>query len=113
MLTKLPPKIVYSGKAMSNIDSLRTLSHGQPVFKWDPSRQRSRLAHMMAHMKKVEAAAIIDQPSSMNLLVMKAEMDGKCTQRDKGQRFRLHANDHEAKITPGLSCSQGLRCSEV
>eukprot|EP00892_Ulva_mutabilis_P007167 jgi/Ulvmu1/4822/UM020_0107.1 len=112
MLIKVPPKVVYSGKAISSIDSLRSLS--LPALELEPSRHRLRHAFMRAHMKQVEAAALKDQPSGLQSLVIKADMTAKQTRWGCAPGGNpVEHSQQESAITPGLPESQGTRCSEA
>lgn len=117
LLSSVPPKVVYSGKAISSIDSLgRALS--EPSVDAVPFlRYRSRHATMLAHMKEVETAAIKDQPTALHLLVMKSQTKSRgqghdCVEAQAPSQTSEH-DQQPSEFSSDLCGTLGSRCNEA
>lgn len=119
MLVNMPPKVVYNGKAISSIDSLayaNTLSN--PSLDTVPMlKNRSRHTQMLAHMKRVETAALKDQPTALRLLVLKSQAEGASRIQNgaeaAGSEQNIERTEQLSIISPELPTSQGFRCNDA
>lgn len=117
MLTSVPPKVVYSGRAISSNDSLGRALSETSVDAVPCLRYRSRHATMLAHMKEVETAAIKDQPTALHLLVMKGQTKSRgpghdCVEAQAPSQTREH-HEQTSEFSPDLSGSLGSRCNNA
>lgn len=119
MLANMPPKVVYNGKVISSIDSLaHTSTLSDPLLDMVPFlKNRSRHTHMLAHMKRVETAALKDQPTALRLLVLKSQANGEGKIQNGaeavGSEQCIERTEQLSIISPELPASQGFRCNDA
>lgn len=114
MVANVPPKVVYSGKVFSSIDS-----SGHPLSDAPrdglPTTQHARTSAraMVAKMKLIQNAVLKNQPTALHLLVTQTRLHANGGGGREPTDVLAHACACDELCTSEMQTSKGCRCPEA